>query len=259
MFGVRGSRFGGGALPDGSSDRSTLAPRMDLRYTPEEDAFRAEARAWLEANVPRRAAAELRHRGRLRAAPRVGAQALGGPLVGGVVAGGVRRSRRRLPPLADLRGGVLPGRGAGPGEPERHLPPRAHDHGGRHRRAEGAVPPHHGVERDRLGAGLERAQRRLRPRRHPLDRRAQRRRRASGSSTGRRSGRHRAVWADWCFGIFRTDPGRRTPPRPHLRARAARLAGRHRAPDRAARRRHRFRRDLLRRRARARWRTRWAR
>ena len=25
---------------------------MDLRYTPEEDAFRAEARAWLEANVP---------------------------------------------------------------------------------------------------------------------------------------------------------------------------------------------------------------
>ena len=25
---------------------------MDLRYTPEEEAFRAEARAWLEANVP---------------------------------------------------------------------------------------------------------------------------------------------------------------------------------------------------------------
>jgi alkylation response protein AidB-like acyl-CoA dehydrogenase len=25
---------------------------MDLRYTPDEDAFRAEARAWLEANVP---------------------------------------------------------------------------------------------------------------------------------------------------------------------------------------------------------------
>ena len=25
---------------------------MDLRYTPEQDAFRAEARAWLEANVP---------------------------------------------------------------------------------------------------------------------------------------------------------------------------------------------------------------
>src|SRR3954468_22079750 len=27
---------------------------MDLRYSPEEDAFRAEARAWLEANVPDR-------------------------------------------------------------------------------------------------------------------------------------------------------------------------------------------------------------
>ena len=25
---------------------------MDLTYTPEQDAFRAEARAWLEANVP---------------------------------------------------------------------------------------------------------------------------------------------------------------------------------------------------------------
>ena len=25
---------------------------MDLRYTAEQDAFRAEARAWLEANVP---------------------------------------------------------------------------------------------------------------------------------------------------------------------------------------------------------------
>jgi adenine deaminase len=25
---------------------------MDLRYTPEQEAFRAEARAWLEANVP---------------------------------------------------------------------------------------------------------------------------------------------------------------------------------------------------------------
>ena len=26
---------------------------MDLRFTESEDAFRAEARAWLEANVPR--------------------------------------------------------------------------------------------------------------------------------------------------------------------------------------------------------------
>ena len=46
-------------------------------------------------------------------------------------------------------------------------------------------------------------------------------------------------------------PRGRAPPWPHLRARAARLARRHRAADRAARRRHRLRRDLLRRRARA--------
>ena len=41
---------------------------------------------------------------------------------------------------------------------------------------------------------------------------------------------------------------RRASPRPHLPAGAARCAGRHRAPHRAARRRHRVRRDLLRRR-----------
>ena len=121
-----------------------------------------------------------------------------------------------------------------------------------------AVPPHHGVERDRLGAGLERAQRRLRPRRHPLDRRAERRRRRLGpqraEDLGVTSGVGRLVLRD-----LPHRPGGRAPPRAHVRAGAARLGGCHRPPDRAARRRHRFRRDLLRRRARARSRTRWAR
>ena len=138
---------------------------------------------------PRRAAPELRHRRGLRAPPRVGAHAVRRPLVGGVVARGVRRPRRRLHPLADLRRGVLPRRRARAGEPERHLPPRSHDHGGRHRRAEGALPADDGVERDRVGAGLERAQRRLRPRRDPLHRRCSATTAPSGCSTARRSGR----------------------------------------------------------------------
>ena len=58
----------------------------------------------------------------------------------------------------------------------------------------------------------------------------------------------RAVWADWCFGIFRTDPSGRAPSRTHVHPRPARHAGHHRAPDRPTRRRHRLRRDLLRRR-----------
>ena len=174
----------------------------------------------------------------------------GRPLVGGVVAGGVRRPRRRLPPLADLRGGVLPRRRARAGQPERHLPPRSHDHGGRHRRAEGALPADDGVERDRVGAGVERAQRRLRPRGDPLHRRAQRRRHRVGAQRPEDLGVARGVGRL----VLRHLPHRSrvgAPPRPHLHPRAARLARRHRAADRAARRRHRLRRDLLRRRARA--------
>src|SRR2546423_4266251 len=34
-------------------------PNMDLSFTPEEEAFRAEVRAWLDANLP----SEWRHRG----------------------------------------------------------------------------------------------------------------------------------------------------------------------------------------------------
>ena len=122
------------------------------------------------------------------------------------MAGGVRRPRRRLPPLADLRGGVLPRRRAGPGEPERHLPPRSHDHGGRHRRAEGAVPADDGVERDRVGAGVERAQRRA-----PTSPAIRSTGVLSDDGTewvlnGQKIWASRAVWADWCFGIFRTDP-----------------------------------------------------
>ena len=152
--------------------------------------------------------------------------------------------------LAHLRGGVLPRRRARARQPERHLPPRAHDHGGGHRRAEGAVPPDDGVERDRVGAGVERTQRRLRPRRHPRHRRAQRRRLRVDAQRSEDLGVARGV-GRLVLRHLPHRPRRRAPPRAHVRAGAARLARHHRASHRAARRRHRFRRDLLRRRARA--------
>ena len=54
---------------------------MKLEYTPEQRAFRAEVRAWMEANVPkaRLPSFDLTQR-RLRGAPRLGAQAERGPL-----------------------------------------------------------------------------------------------------------------------------------------------------------------------------------
>ena len=181
---------------------------MDLRYTPTNRTRSGprRARGWPRPTCP---PSRCRASTPRRASPSTAsgsARCSDGRLVGGVVAGRVRRPRRRLHQLADLRGGVLPRRRAGAGQPERHLPARPDDHGGRHRRAEGAVPADDGVERDRLGAGVERAQRRAATSPRSARRRAHRRRRRRGSSTARRSGRRRAVWADWCFGIFRTDP-----------------------------------------------------
>ena len=67
---------------------------MDLTFTEAEEAFRAEARAWLEANVPDRRCR--------RATPREGfalhleweQKLFDAALGGGVVARGVRRPRR---------------------------------------------------------------------------------------------------------------------------------------------------------------------
>ena len=68
---------------------------------------------------------DARERGRLRAAPPVGAHAGRGQLGHDHLAAGVRRARREPHRLADLRGGVLPRRCAAAREPERHLPARA--------------------------------------------------------------------------------------------------------------------------------------
>ncbi len=105
-------------------------------------------------------------------------------------------------------------------QPERHLPARPDDHGVRHAGAEGALPAEDGVERGGLGAGLVASRtpaatwRRSRPLRG-----------ATATTTccnGQKTWASRGAFADWLFGMFRTDPTSRAPPRPHLRARAAR-------------------------------------
>jgi alkylation response protein AidB-like acyl-CoA dehydrogenase len=76
-------------------------------------------------------------------------------------------------------------------------------HGVRHARAEGALPAEDGVGRGDLGAGLVRAQRRLATWRRsaPADR--------DGDHwviNGQKTWASRGAFADWLFGMFRTDP-----------------------------------------------------
>ena len=107
--------------------------------------------------------------------------------------------------VARLRGGVLPGPRAQAGEPERHLPPGAHHARVRDRGAEGALSPAHGRRRRSLVPGLVGARRRQRPGRHPLARHAD----AAGDGwvlDGQKTWASRGAFAEWCFGIFRTDP-----------------------------------------------------
>ena len=114
-----------------------------------------------------RPAPVARHRRGVRGPPGLGAGHVRRPLVGGVVARGVRGARGGTARVAHLRGGVLPGRRAHPGRAERDLPPRPHALRVRDARAEGALSPRHGVGGGDLVPGMVRARRRERPRRHP--------------------------------------------------------------------------------------------
>ena len=57
------------------STETQRAVAIDLHYTPAQNAFRAEVRAWMAAHVPADAARDARRRGRLRTAPCLGAHA----------------------------------------------------------------------------------------------------------------------------------------------------------------------------------------
>ena len=109
-----------------------------------------------------------RHRRGLRPAPGVGARPARRPLGRRVVARGLRRPRRLAVGVADLRGGVLPGRWPPAGHPERHLPARPDHLRVRHARPAGPLPaPDVGRGRP-VVPGLVRAQRRVRPGRRAL-------------------------------------------------------------------------------------------
>ncbi len=111
----------------------------------------------------RRAAALRRHRRGLCRPSRLGTHAVRRSLCRRLVARGLRGPGGHPVGVADLRGGVLPGRGTPAGDPERHLPVGAHHFRVRHPGTTGSVPPPHGVGRRPVVPGLVRTQRRQRP------------------------------------------------------------------------------------------------
>ena len=148
---------------------------MDLSYTPQQDAFRAEVRAWLRAHVPEEPLASFDTQRGLRGAPPLGARAQRGGYAmvpWPVEYGG--RGANLLEWLIFEEEYYARGRAAAR-EPERDLPARADDHGVRHADAEGALPAEDGRERRDLGAGLVGAERGQRHGQHPGDRAARRR------------------------------------------------------------------------------------
>ena len=112
---------------------------------------------------PGRAAPPDGHAGRIRTAPPVGTGTARGPVVGGGLARGLRRPRRRPGGVADLRGGVLPVGSPRPGQQQRHLAARPNPVCLRHRGPEEPLPAPHGLRRRDLGPGVVGAQRRQRP------------------------------------------------------------------------------------------------
>ena len=194
----------------------------------------------------------------VRGAPGVGADHVRRPLVGGVVARGVRGPRRRALRVAHLRGGVLPGRGAHPGGAERHLPPRPHAVRVRDARAEGALSPAPWRRARRSGArdGPSPTPAATSPpsAAGPRDRHGD-----AWVLNGQKTWCSRGAFADWIFGLFRSDPeAERHRGLTYFLVKMD-SPGRDRPAHRPARRRDRVRRGLLRgrggaRRAGARWR-----
>ncbi len=159
---------------------------MDLRDTPDEAAFRAELRTWIEENLARGAPGAPRRRGPLRGRgdARVEPRTLRRGLRRADLAEGVRRRRRAVHAPGDLpRGDGTRGGAAARGR-DRARHGRADDHGARHGGAEGALPRADPLRRGDLVPGLLGAGRGLRPRGRPHERapgeRALRRRRPEG-------------------------------------------------------------------------------
>ena len=181
-------------------------PLMDLSFSPEEEAFRAECRAWLEANVPRPA------------------------LPSGDTRAGFAAHLEWERALFDARFAVVSwpaefgGRDASlwewlifeeeyyrAGAPQRVtqngiflLAPTIFEFGTPEQQAR--ILPEDGVGRADVVPGLVGAQRRQRPRRHPEQGGARRRRAAAGGCPARRRGRHAARSARTSSGCSAATP-----------------------------------------------------
>ena len=172
---------------------------MDLTFTAAEEQFRAECRAWLEANVPRPAlpsgdtregfAAHLEWERTLFDARYA------------VVSWPEEYGGREAQPLgvADLRGGVLP-------RPARRSGSRRTASSCSRRRSSSSAPqeqkdrilPKMAAGEQTVVPGLVGAERGQRPRRHPEQGRARRRGAAAGGCPARRRGRRAARSARTC-------------------------------------------------------------
>ena len=180
---------------------------MDLHYTDAQEAFRAEARAWLAAHAPAAPVAALaRHRRGLRGPPGLGGRAGRRPLVGGVVARGVRRARasgilewlvfeeeywRAQAPLRVSQNGVF------------LLAPTMFEFGTDAQKARFLPPMASAAEIWCQGwsepdAGSDLAGIRSRARRSDAE--------GGWVLSGQKTWASRGAFAEWCFGLFRTDP-----------------------------------------------------
>ena len=188
--------------------------RVEMPFTPEQEAFRAEARALARPRASPGSSRPLVGRGGpgdehevLRGAPRVGAQDGTGRLDVPVLAEGARRPGREPRRAGDLPRGVRAGARARDASAT-----SAKGSSGRRSSSSGPsaqkqrLPPAHRPRRPRCGA-------RDTPSRTPgatwrTCRRARSATATSGSSPGRRFWTSHAQWADWCFVLCRTDAER---------------------------------------------------
>lgn len=162
---------------------------MDFTFGPDDTAFRAEARGWLEAHLAGEyAAAAGDRRSRQRARGRRGPPCLGARTGQGRLDRprlGRPRQRPRQPPrephpAGRLGRGVRPCRRPRPGRPHRREPPRPDPDRLRQRGTAAALPARRGPRRGALVPGLQRTGRRIGPRRGAHRRRARPERRPPG-------------------------------------------------------------------------------